>query len=146
MNRELNYKKVSNLKEVKSGVVIEKKNWKVSCCPVTHAGGIAFRVDSNKKSFVYTGDMTYDERISVLGKKADMVAIECSFPNKRSLKGNHLEPTMVAKLAKIGQFKKVALTHMYPICYGKEKEISNVIRENSDAKILIPYDFQKIKL
>jgi len=146
MSKELSFKKITNCKEVKSGLVIKKKNWKVTCCPIDHYGGIAFRVDSNGKSFVYSGDMGYDERICTLGKNADLVAIECSFPNKRSLKGKHLEPGMIGKLAKLGNFKKIALVHMYPLNFGKEKETVKIIHTLSDAQVILPYDFKKIHL
>ena len=146
MSNELNFKKVTNCKEIKSGLVIKKKNWTVKCCPINHYDGIAFRVDSNGKSFVYSGDMGYDERISILGKNSDLVAIECSFPNKRTLKGKHLEPEMIGKLAKLGNFKKIALVHMYPLNFCKEKEIVKIIRKSSDSKVILPYDFKKIHL
>ena len=146
MSKELSFKKITNCKEVKSGLVIKKKNWKVTCCPIEHDDGVAFRIDSNRKSFVYSGDMAYDERICTLGKNADLVAIECSFPNKRSLKGKHLEPGMIGKLAKLGNFKKVVLIHMYPINYGKEKQIIQTIRKKSGSMVTLSYDFKKISL
>jgi len=146
MSKELNYKDVTNCREIKSGLVIKNKNWKVTCCPIVHDDSVAFRVDSKGKSFVYSGDMTYDERICKLGKNADLVAIECSFPNKKSLQGKHLEPTLVGKLAKIGNFKKLILIHMYPINIGKERKIIQTIKKISDSKIILSHDFKKIKL
>ena len=146
MSKELSFKKITNCKEVESGLVIKKKNWKVTCCPIEHDDGVAFRIDSNSKSFVYSGDMAYDERICTLGKNADLVAIECSFPNKRTLKGKHLEPGMIGKLAKLGNFKKIALVHLYPITCGKEKEMVKIIRTLSAAQVILPYDFKKIHL
>ena len=146
MSKELNYKDVTNCREAKTGTVIKKKKWRVTCCPITHDNSIAFRVDSEGKSFVYSGDMAYDERICKLGKNADLVTIECSFPNKKSLQGKHLEPTMVGKLAKIGNFKRLALTHMYPINLGKERDIIRTIEKISGSKVILSYDFKMIKL
>jgi len=146
MSRELNFKKITNCKEVKTGLVIKKKNWKVTCCQIEHYGGVAFRIDSHKKSFVYSGDMAYDERICALGKNADVVAIECSFPNKKTLRGKHLEPQMIGKLAKLGNFKTVIPIHMYPINYGKEKKIVETIKKISGSKVLLSHDFKKISL
>ena len=146
MSKELDYHEITNCNEIKKGIVLVTKNWKVSCCPVEHYNGIAFRLDANGKSFVYSGDMTYDERICKLGKKADLVAIECSFPDRKSLNGKHLEPTMIAKLAKIGNFKTVILTHMYPLIDGKEEKIIKTIRQSADCKVLSSYDFKTVKL
>jgi len=146
MSSALNYKDVTKLSEISNGVVITKKGWKVTCCPIEHYGGVAFRLDSNGKSFVYTGDMGYDERISRLGKNADLVAIECSFPDEKKLVGKHLEPIMIGKLAKIGNFKKLVLTHMYPINSGKEQNIIQTIKKISGSKVILAYDFKMIKL
>ena len=146
MSKELDYHDVTNCREVKNGMVLVKKNWKVSCCPINHYNGIAFRLDSNGKSFVYSGDMTFDERICKLGHNADLVAIECSFPDKESLSGKHLEPTMIANLAKIGKFKTMILTHMYPLVDGKEKQIVKTIQRYAKCGVLLAYDFKTITL
>lgn len=146
MSKDLDYRDVTRCKESKNGTVIVTKNWKVSCCPVDHYNGIAFRLDSGGKSFVYSGDMTYDERICKLGKNADLVALECSFPDEKTLKGKHLEPNMIANLAKIGKFKTIILTHMYPIMNGKEKKVAEFIKNKSGCNVLISYDFKKIIL
>lgn len=146
MSKELNYKDVTSCREIKSGLVIKKKNWQVTCCPIDHDNGIAFRVNAKGKSFIYSGDMAYDERISILGKDADLVAIECSFPNKKSLSGKHLEPNLIAKLAKLGNFKTIVLTHMYPVIFGREKQITDIIEKNSDSRVIIAHDFKKIHL
>lgn len=146
MSKELNYRHITKCLEVKKGIVTIGRNWKVTCCPVDHDNGIAFRIDANHKSFVYSGDMAYDENLSELGKKADLVAIECSFPDKKTLSGKHLEPTLIGKLAQKGKFKHVILTHMYPIIYGKEKQISKVIQKMADCKVSFSYDFKEIIL
>jgi len=146
MSSELNYRKVTNLFEVKNGKILNKKNFKITCCPVDHDNGIAYRLDSKEKSFVYSGDMGYDENICKLGKNADVVVIECSFPNKKSLKGKHLEPELIGNLAKIGNFKSMILTHLYPIADGKEKSIMKKIQNIADCKVSIANDMKTLKL
>jgi len=146
MKNQLDYTKVINLNEVQNGLAIKKRNWKVTCCPINHDKGIAFRIDHFQKSFVYSGDMQYDERLCALGKDADLVALECSFPDKKSLKGKHLEPTSIIKLAKLGGFRKLVLTHMYPPVYGREKEIVKKIQDCTHIPVIISDDFKKIVL
>ena len=144
LSGDLDYLKVTKLTEVNEGLVIKKKNWKVHCCPVEHYNGVAFRIESAGKSFVYSGDMTYDERFSKLGNNADVAAIECSFPDKKSLIGKHLEPEMVGKLSKLGNFKTVVLTHLYPATRGKEKKMIGIIKKISGKKVILAHDFKKI--
>ena len=144
MNKELNYKKITDCFEVENGEVLREKNWKITCCPIDHDNGIAYRLDSKDKSFVYSGDMGYDENICELGKNADIVVIECSFPDKRSLDGKHLEPELIGNLAKIGNFKSVILTHLYPKVNGKEKTIIDTIQNIADCKVSIAHDLKII--
>ena len=145
MSNELNYRNVTDCFEVENGKVLRKKNFKITCCPIDHADGIAYRLDSKNKSFVYSGDMGYDENICELGKNADVVVIECSFPDKRSLSGKHLEPELIGNLAKTGNFKSVILTHLYPKSNGKERSIINTIQNIADCKVSIAHDLKTVK-
>lgn len=132
--------------EIYEGLVQQTKNWKVTCIPVKHYDGVAFRLDTEGTSFVYSGDMGYDENLVKLGKDADIVAVECSFPKRDMLNGLHLCPEDVAKLAKLGNFKKTILTHIYPQCEGKEKEMISYIEKNSSTQAQIAYDFLQIEV
>ncbi|MBI3619612.1 MBL fold metallo-hydrolase [Candidatus Roizmanbacteria bacterium] len=139
--------KVLDMHEVATGRILEKKSWRVSCLPVRHYDGVAFRLDAEGKSFVYSGDMGYDENLSILGKNADLVAVECSFPDRRTLRGGlHLCPQDIAKLANLGRFKKVALTHMYPQCSGREQEMARYIEKNSPSTVIVTKDGRQIEL
>lgn len=146
MDQALSAFSVLNLREETNGTLAEGKNWKVSCIPVKHYDGIAFRLDAQGKSFVYSGDLGYDENLASLGKNADLAAIECSYPNAKSLKGLHLCPEEVGKLAGLGNFKTVVMTHLYPQCEGKELEMIKTVEKLSDSKVLVAHDFLTINL
>ncbi len=132
--------------ETYEGLVKEAENWKVTCMPVKHYDGVAYRLEAEGTSFVYSGDMGYDENLAHLGKDADIVAVECSFPKKDMLNGLHLCPEDVAQLAKLGNFKKTILTHLYPQCEGKEEEMKIYIEKNSSTNVLIAHDFMRIEV
>lgn len=130
--------------EVPSGLVSENNNWKVASVPVNHfEGSVAYRLEVDGKSIVYSGDMAYDERICDLGKNADLAILECSYPDRKNL-GKHLCPEDIGKLAKLGGFKKVVLTHMYPECAGREEEMIETIRKIVDVEVVVGYDFLKL--
>lgn len=137
---DLNVYKLLNLKETMSGSVVKTKSWEVKCAPIKHFDGVCFRLDAEGKSVVYSGDMVYDENICKLGKNADVAIMECSFPDKSSLQGAHLCPEDIGKLAKIGNFKKVVLTHMYPECEGREEEMIKTIKQIVDVEVVVAYD------
>lgn len=146
MSGMLSYREVALLNEISGSVVHEAPDWNVLCAPVKHYDGVAFRLNAEGKSFVYSGDMQYDENLSTLGNNADMVAVECSFPEKSSLFGAHLCPEDIATLAKLGNFKQTILTHMYPACEGREADMKTYIESNSNTKVTIAEDFLTINL
>ena len=50
-----------------------------------------------------------------LGKKADLMILECSTPDNMKLPG-HLTPSECGKLAQKASCRKLCLTHFYPVC------------------------------
>jgi len=141
MVHEWNSFELMNLKETMQGVVIETSEFKVNCSPIKHYGGVAYCLEAEGKAVVYSGDMGYDENFAELGKDADLAIVECSYPDKQTLKGLHLCPEDIARLASLGNFRQTALTHMYPACVGREGEMKRVIEENSGTKVIITEDF-----
>jgi len=138
--KELGAPKLMDLHEIEKGLVRKTKNWKVSASPIEHFDGVCYKLEVGEKIIIYSGDMAYDERISEFGKNADIAILECSYPDKKSLKGKHLTPEDIGKLAKLGNFKKVVLTHMYPECEGREDEMLKKIKEIADTEVVVAYD------
>lgn len=131
--------------EINRGTVEKTNHWQVSSIPIKHRGGFAYRLDVEKKSLVYSGDMEYDENIIKFAKNADLIILECNSPNKESSIGFHLFPEDIVKLAKLGNFKNIILTHLSFLCDGKEKQIIKYIESRSPAKVKIAYDFFQVE-
>lgn len=74
---------------------------------------IAYRLESEGRAFVYTGDTEYSESVVELARDADTLLIECSFPDDAPVPG-HLTPSSVARIATEARVKRVVLTHLYP--------------------------------
>jgi ribonuclease BN (tRNA processing enzyme) len=146
MYEDLNFNQILTLHELALTKTIQTDSWTLSCTPIDHYDGIAFRLDAEGKSFVHSGAMGYDERISSLGKNADIVAIECSFPDISSRLGKHLCAEDVGKLANKGHFKHTVVTHLYPQCEGKEQHIIDTISSLADTKVTIAHDFYSIEV
>lgn len=146
MGEQLKAFTLMNLKETMDGIVTENETFKVSCVEVKHYNGVAYRLEAEGKSVIYSGDMGYDENLSILGKNADLAIVECSYPDKMTLKGLHLCPEEIALLATAGKFEQTVLTHMYPACEGREDEIKKVIEDNSKTKVTVTEDFFSINL
>jgi ribonuclease BN (tRNA processing enzyme) len=74
---------------------------------------IAYRLDSDRGSFVYTGDTGYAEPVVDLACDADTLLIDCTFPDNRPFPG-HLTPSGVARIASEAGVGRVILTHISP--------------------------------
>ena len=134
------------VKETMSGIVKKTKNWIVTCIPVLHFNGVAYRIDSLGKSVVYSGDAAPDENIIRLSKDADLLIHECSYPDEKSLLGLHTIPSKLADIAKKSNIKKLVLNHLYPECEGREKEMINKIKENFGGEVIVAEDFMEVNV
>jgi ribonuclease BN (tRNA processing enzyme) len=74
---------------------------------------IAYRLDSDRGAFVYTGDTGYAGPVVALARGADTVLIDCTFPDSRPFPG-HLTPSGVARIASEAGVERVVLTHISP--------------------------------
>ena len=87
---------------------------RLSWAPAEHRPeSIAYRLDGEEGSFVYTGDTEYSESVVDLARRAHTMLIECSFPDESPVPG-HLTPSGVARIASEAGVRRVVLTHVYP--------------------------------
>lgn len=75
-----------------------------------------YRLNNNGGVLVYTGDTGYCDNVIKLGQNADLLLIECSFPDRDEPMDTHLTPSQAGKIAAACAVKKIALTHIYPEC------------------------------
>ncbi len=104
---------------------------------------LGFRVEADGKVFVYSGDTDFCENILTLGEKADILILECSFPNEMKVKG-HLIPEEAGRIAAECNCKKLVLSHLYPICQADEliRQTKNVFR----AGVVVAQDLMSFAL
>jgi ribonuclease BN (tRNA processing enzyme) len=98
---------------------------------------LAYRIDSEGKSLVYTGDTDYSESLVELADNADILLIECSMPDDLKVEG-HLTPAVVAKITNESGAKKIILTHLYPVC--DERDIFARMSDQIDADVIVAED------
>ncbi len=89
--------------------------WKVRTSPMSHmVPATGYRLEfSNGKVLVYSGDTDYCENIVGLAKDADVLILECSFPEDLRVEG-HLVPSLCARIARESGCKTLVLSHFYP--------------------------------
>ena len=99
---------------------LDFSDFAVETLPMQHSdASIGFRVEAGGKSLVYSGDTDYCENIVRLGKNADLLILECSFPDERKAAG-HLTPAIAGRIGREASCKKLLLTHFYPVFQGHD--------------------------
>lgn len=131
-------------KEFESGKVLENDGLLIEALPVEHGiETLAFRFTAEGKVLVFSGDTQPCENIVNISKNADVLVIECSFPESSGLKKGHCIPSQVGQIAEQANVKKVILTHLFPVCKGKEDEIVMEVKKHYSGEVIIAQDLQK---
>lgn len=120
------------------------KNWTIYSQPLKHTNpSLGYRILKNNRSVVYSGDTDYCKEIIELGHNADLLILECSFPEKHYVKG-HLIPSLAGKVGKESGCKRLLLTHIYPIC--DKYDILSECKKIFKGKINLAKDLMRISL
>lgn len=95
--------------------------WTLTTGPTGHTPeSIAFRVeDSAGRVFVYGGDSPFSDGLVDLAADADLLLLECSFPEGKPEKG-HLTPSEAGRVAAGAGARRLVLTHFYPETEGED--------------------------
>jgi ribonuclease BN (tRNA processing enzyme) len=97
-----------------TGEAIDLGPFSVTTAPVDHnPESIALRFSADGASFVYSGDTGRSEGLIGLARGADLLLLECSFPDDMKVPG-HLTPSAAGRLAADAGVSHVVLTHLYP--------------------------------
>ena len=119
-------------------------SWRLGTELMQHARhAIGYRFEANGKTFAYSGDTDYCEEIIRLARNADVLLLECSFPDKMKVKG-HLTPGEAGKIAAEAGVKKLVLTHFYPPC--DEEDMITPCRKYFDGEVVLAEDLMSIQI
>ena len=104
---------------------------------------IAFRIDGDGRSLVYSGDTDWSEGLISLAKGADILLLECSFPDEMKV-GGHMTPTEAGRAARLSGAKKLVLTHLYPPM--EDVDIAAAVGREFGGEIVIASDLMVIDI
>jgi len=123
---------------------LEFPDFSIETLSLLHSdSSIGFRVEAEGKSIVYSGDTDYCANIVRLGKNAELLILECSFPDERKTKGR-LTPSLAGRIAREASCKKLLLTHFYPVFQGHD--ILQESQKEFSGEILLAEDGMKITI
>lgn len=129
------------VKEI-DGAPVVFEDFKIIAGPTLHTeNSIAYRIESNGKSLVYSGDTGYTEKLIELAKDTDLLLIECSFPDELKFHA-HLTPTEVGKIGKASGARKIIITHLYSDC--DEIDTIGQVRKYVDVDVILAEDLMGI--
>ena len=116
----------------------------VKSVPVEHYGGIAYRVEADGRSIVYSGDTVPDRRLISLAKGCDVLIHECSFPRSHML-GKHTSMEDLAEI--VGEVKPRLLIpiHLYPIMDEHAEDLERLVREKG-VDVFVPDDMDIVEV
>jgi ribonuclease BN (tRNA processing enzyme) len=115
------------------------KGVRVSACSVRHGpAAVAYEIQSGSGNrLVYSGDTEYCEELAVFARDADLLVLECSFPEGEERPG-HLTPSGAGRIAGRARCRRLLLTHFYPACRGRD--LLTPCRRHYDGPITLAED------
>ncbi len=121
------------------------RDLKITSKPMIHLpSSLGYRFESGDgKTVVVSGDTDYCPNIVDLGCEADLLILECSFPDDKKVEG-HLTPSLAGKIAAEAGCKKLLLTHLYPEC--DEVDILEQCRKRYAGEIIVSEDLMRIAI
>ena len=132
------------VKEISRGL-LTYRDVKIRSKSMAHLPGSAgYRIQgAGGKSVVISGDTDYCEALVDLGDEADLLVLECSFPNGKKIEG-HLTPSLAGRIATEANCKKLLLTHLYPQC--DRVDILSQCRQTFNGEVAVAEDLMRIRV
>jgi len=135
--------------DVTPGTVLKNEHYRISCFPLTHGvSSLAYKVETEENMMVICGDTFSPVKgLATFAQNADLLIHEVSFPDDYNYeKKDHTKPAPLGKEAEEAEVKTLGVTHMYPACEGKEKQIVKSIKESYTGEVVIGEDLMVISL
>ncbi len=119
-------------------------DFEIQTLPMNHpAAALGFRLVAQGRSMAYSGDTDYCPNIVSLGRQADLLILECSFPDERKKEG-HLTPTLAGRIAQEASCRRLLLTHFYPVF--QNHNILAECRKEFPGEVILAEDGMKIAI
>jgi len=117
-------------------------DWQVLAKPLPHtANSIGYRLTAEGKTIVYSGDTEYCQNIIELAQNADLLVLECSYPDGQGRPG-HLTPRECGAIATAARARRLLLTHLYPECDAVD--IAAQCRAAYSGEVIVAEDLLRI--
>ena len=92
---------------------------------------------------VFSGDTEECDEIQSLAHGADLLFLECSFPNGQRVAG-HLDPEGVSRVVRKAQVVRTILVHLNPEC--DEVDLIGQVAEDVRPRVSLGVDLEEYKI
>lgn len=110
---------------------------------------LALRIDIDGKSIVISGDTNnQDNTLEDLAKDTNLFIAHHAIPKDsgKFARALHMNPSMIAKIAKDANVKKIILTHRMNRTLNHEKESLEIINKEFQGEVIFAEDRMKIEV
>jgi ribonuclease BN (tRNA processing enzyme) len=145
-----------SVKDIGPGKVTEGKDWQVTACRAEHVQpwleSLAYRLDSDAGSIVFTGDTGPCDAIVEMAKGADLMVAMCGGPQhlqqQDGIDFGQMGTTFAGKLAQDAGVKKLALAHIGPRFVAPGRIETGIIEVSKvfDGEIIYTHEMMKLPL
>ena len=121
------------------------RDLRIASKPMNHLpDSVGYRIElRDGKSIVVSGDTDDCRNIIDLAYEADLLVIECSFPDGKKVDG-HLTPSLAGRIGLESRCRRLLLTHQYPIC--DEFDIVKQCKAVYPGDVLLGEDLMRIEI
>lgn len=134
-------------KEIDAGLVTELDGLRIDALPVKHGiPTLAYRFAASGKTVVLSGDTAPCSNIVELARDADLLILECSFPQDAGEKPGHCIPSQAGAIARDANARSLLLVHLFPPCKGHEDAMLQDVKAVYTGPVTIGEDLQQITL
>ncbi len=118
---------------------------KILSAPMAHLpDSVGYRFEwGDGKSLVISGDTDYCDNLVNLAMNADLLVLECSFPDEKKVSG-HLTPSLAGRIARESRSKRLLLTHLYPVC--ERYDILTPCKKEFSGEVWLAEDLIRLKV
>ncbi|MBW1852239.1 MAG: MBL fold metallo-hydrolase [Deltaproteobacteria bacterium] len=138
---------IMNIEEFETGRTTKRgyDGFRIIASPTNHTPhSLAYRVETPAgKSVVYSGDTGFCDEVVDLAGGADLLILECSFPDNEEMAG-HLTPSRAGHIARLANVRQLLLTHFYPECLATNIEAQ--CRKTYQGKLILGSDLLQITI
>lgn len=121
---------------------MEWEGLQVKSAPAKHIeGSLAFRLEAESRSLVYSGDTEESDSLADLAQGADLLVLEAANPFKIP---GHLTPVEAGRLAARAGVQRLLLTHFYPPC--DEVDVAALAAGEFSGEVLRAEDGLRIEI